>query len=316
MTLDPQVEGLLELLREQGMKDFSDMSVDAARSFMGAFIGLEGEPRDVADVQDRAVPGPDGHDIPVRIYRPEGGGPMPVLMYFHGGGYVLGHLEVADKPCRHLANATGCLVVSVEYRLAPEHKAPTAAEDCYAATAWVAEHAGELGGDGDRVAVSGDSAGGGLAAAVALMARDRGGPRLGVQLLIYPMIDAYGQYASRTENGDGYLLTQRSLRWFADQYLAAPADATNPYISPIHAPDLAGLPNAIVITAGYDPLRDEGEAYADRLEQAGVPLVRLPNPGMIHGFMWMTGVVDHAAGVYQRVGDLVREHLGSRSPVS
>ena len=314
MTLDPQAQGLLELLRQQGVKDFSEMSVAQARGFMGSFINLEGEPQGLAEVRDLTVAGPGAHHIPVRVYRPEGEGQAPVLMYFHGGGYVLGDLEVADRPCRQLANATGCLVVSVEYRLAPEHKAPAAAEDCYAATAWVAQHVGELGGDADHLAVSGDSAGGGLAAVVALMARDRGGPRLGLQVLVYPMIDTHGQYPSRTENGDGYLLTQRSLRWFADQYLAAPSDAKNPYASPIHATDLAGLPSAIVITAGYDPLRDEGQAYADRLEHAGVPVVRLPNPAMIHGFMWMNGVVDHTARVYQRVGDLVRERFGNRAP--
>jgi acetyl esterase len=239
-----------------------------------------------------------------------------MLLYFHGGGYVLGDLEVADKPCRHLANATGCLVVSVDYRLAPEHRAPTGAEDCYAATVWVAEHADELGGRAGELAISGDSAGGGLAAVVALMARDRGGPQIRLQLLIYPMIDARGRYPSRTENGEGYLLSSRSLDWFADQYLASAEDSGNPYVSPIHASDLAGLPSAVVITAGYDPLRDEGEAYADRLEQAGVPLVRLPNPGMIHGFMWMNGAVEHAARVYRRVGELVREQLGSRLPAS
>jgi acetyl esterase len=313
MTLDPQAEGLLEQLRQQGVKDFSDMSLEEARGFMRAFIALEGDPEDLAEVRKLAVPGPDGHQIPVRTYRPATETPPPVLMYFHGGGYVLGDLEVADRPCRQLANATGCLVVSVDYRLAPEHKAPVGAQDCYAATEWVARHAGELGGCDDNLAVSGDSAGGGLAAIVALMARDRGGPRVRLQLLIYPMIDAHGQYPSRADNGDGYLLTRRSLQWFADQYLAASEDATDPYVSPIHAPDLTGLPGAVVITAGYDPLHDEGEAYADRLEQAGVPLVRLPNPAMIHGFMWMNGAVDHTASVYQRVGELVREHLGSRA---
>ncbi|GAA5161659.1 alpha/beta hydrolase [Pseudonocardia eucalypti] len=311
MTLDPQAKGLLDQLREQGVPDFADMGVDQARGFMAAFLDLEGPSRPVAEVRDLDIPGPDGNRIPARVYRPSAE-PRPVLMYFHGGGWVLGGLEVADKPCRQLALATDCAVVSVDYRLAPEHKAPAAAEDCYAATAWAAEHPTEVGGNG-RLGVAGDSAGGNLAAVVSLMARDRGGPALSVQVPIYPITDVRCGHPSRTENGEGYLLTKRSMEWFEEQYLATGWDADNPYVAPLRAKDLSGLPAAAVITAGYCPLRDEGQAYAARLCEAGVPVLHLPNPSMIHGFMWMSGVIDHAAGVYQRLGGYVKEAMRGES---
>lgn len=309
MTLDTQALQLLGQLKAQGARDFSDMRVDEARAFMSAFIELEGESRDVAQVSEHDVPGPDGDPVRVRIYRPHASGTRPVIMYFHGGGFVLGNLDVADKPCRQLADVTGCVVVSVDYRLAPEYKAPAAAEDCYAATAWAAEHAGEFGGDGTRLAVAGDSAGGNLAAVVALMARDLAVPALRMQILIYPIIEIGGNRPSRAECGEGYLLTQRSLNWFDAHYLSAAPDAKNPYVSPIRAKTSAGLPRAIVITAGHDPLRDEGDAYARHLQQANVPVLHLQNPTMIHGFMWLGGVIDHSASVYEQVARYVLEHL-------
>jgi acetyl esterase len=304
MTLDPQAQGILSQLREQGVPDFSEMSVPQARDFMAAFPAMQGETQTVAEVSNQSVRGPDGNEIPVRVYRPSTE-PRPILMYFHGGGWVLGDLEVADKPCRQLANTADCVVVSVDYRLAPEHKAPAAADDCFAATVWAAEHADELGGNG-RLGVSGDSAGGNLAAVVALLARDRGGPALAVQTLIYPITDVGDDHPSRTENGEGHLLTRRAMSWFEDHYLATPQDVDNPYVAPLRAKDLSGLPPAAVITAGYCPLRDEGRAYAARLCDAGVEVLHLPSPTMIHGFLWMSGVVDHAAGVYRRLGGFIR----------
>jgi acetyl esterase len=306
MTLDPQVQGLLQQLAEQGAPDFSEMTVAEARAFMAAFLDLQGPPQPVFEVRELKVTGPDRNQIRMRLYRPQESGVRPVIVYFHGGGWVLGDLDVADKPCRQLANITDCVVVSVDYRLAPEHKAPAAAEDCYAATAWVAEHAGELGGDGARLAVAGDSAGGNLAVAVALMARDRGTPRLALHVPIYPITDVR---RSRLENGEGMLLTRRAMEWFEDHYLATPDDAANPYIAPLRAPELAGLPPAVVVTAGYCPLRAEGEAYVTRLRAAAVPAVHLPNPTMIHGFLWMGGVVNHTADAYERLGAAVRERL-------
>lgn len=304
MTIDPQVAGLLDQLKSQGVPDFSEMTVEDARGFVGAFIDLEGESQPVTEVRDVTINGPGG-DLALRVYRPFAETDRPVIAYFHGGGYVTASLDIADKPARQLANATGCVVVSVDYRLAPEAKAPAAAEDCYAATAWIAQNADAIGGDVSRLVVSGDSAGGGIAAAVAQMARDRGAPALALQLLLYPITDHNGDWPSFTENGEGYLLSHRALSWFSAHYLVDAAQADDPYVSPVRASDLSGLPPAIVVTAGYDPLRDMGDAYAERLAAAGVPVVHLPNPSMIHGFLWMAGVCDHAATVYAEIGNHV-----------
>jgi acetyl esterase len=247
----------------------------------------------VGSVVDRRIPGPAG-DIPVRVYTPNGTAPFPLLVYFHGGGWVLGGIDTHDGTCRSLANGAGCVVVSVDYRLAPEHRYPAAAEDCCAATQWAAAHAAELGADARRVAVGGDSAGGNLAAVVALMARDRGGPALVLQLLIYPATDARFDTASYRDNADGYLLTAADMRWFWDHYLGDSGRGAEPYASPLRAADLSGLPPALVITAEFDPLRDEGEAYAKRLEDAGVASRLSRYDGMIHGFFGMGQMIDRA----------------------
>lgn len=310
--MDAQAQGLLGTLARQGVRDFSEMSLAEARDFMNAFIPLQGPAEDVADVSDLTVAGSDGTGVPVRIYRPQSSKPRPVIVYCHGGGFALGTLAVADKPSRQLANATGCTVVSVDYRLAPEHKAPSAAEDAYAVVKWSADHAKDFGSDGTRLIVAGDSAGGNLAAVACLMARDRGGPRIALQMLLYPIVDLGfdRHYPSRVENADGRLLTVRALKWFYAHCLAAPGDAEKAYISPLRAADLAGLPDAIVLTAGFDPLRDEGEAYAARLREHGAHVTLLQNPGMIHGFLWMSGVIDHAKRVYAELGALARTRTG------
>lgn len=310
MTLDAQARGLLDAMAAQGARDFSEMTVAEAREMGLAFIDLEGEPEQVAEVSDRTIPGPAG-EVPVRVYRPAGDGPKPVILYFHGGGWVIGSIEVADKPCRLLANVVNAVVVSVGYRKAPEDLYPAAPEDCYAATAWVAEHAAELGADPARIVVAGDSAGGNLAAAVTLMARGRGGPAIAHQLLIYPAVDAGGEYVSRVENGEGYLLTKSAMDWFYGNYLAGPAQVEDPYVSPLRASSHTGLPSATVITAGYDPLRDEGDAYAAALTAAGVAVTHLKNPTMIHGFWWMAGVIGHTRVSYDEAGAAVRAALGS-----
>ncbi|NMH97186.1 alpha/beta hydrolase [Pseudonocardia acidicola] len=309
MALDAQAQGLLDAMAAQGMKGFDEMTVPEARDAGLAFIGLQGEPEDIAEVYDRTVPGPAG-EIPVRVYKPAGAGPHPVIVYFHGGGWVIGDIEVADKPCRTLSNVANCAVVSVGYRKAPEHTYPAAPEDCYAATKWVAENAGELGLDASRVAVAGDSAGGNLAAVVAQMAKQNGGPALVYQLLIYPAVDAGGEYPSRVENGEGYLLTKGAMDWFYGHYLENPNQAEEPRVSPIRG-DLSGLPPATVITAGYDPLRDEGNAYAAALADAGVTVEHLENPTMIHGFFWMLGAIEHTRGVYDQAGAHLRAAFGS-----
>lgn len=309
MIMDPAVAGLLDQLKAQGVPDFADMPVADARAFCNAFIDLQGAAVEVAGVADTAIAGPDGDEIPLRIYTPHtDGSARPVIVYFHGGGYALCSLEIADKPCRELANLTGCVVVNVEYRLAPEHPAPAAVDDCYAATCWAAREAGRYGGDGRRLAVAGDSAGGALAAGVALRARDEQGPEIGLQLLLYPITDVEASdFPSRTENGEGYLLTQRSMEHFAQLYLPEGHDPADPYVFPHRAPDLADLPPAVLVTAGFDPLRDEGISYGTRLQAAGVRVTHLHNPSMIHGFLWMGGVVPHQKTVVAQLADAVKE---------
>jgi acetyl esterase len=274
-----------------GAPPLNAQSATEARQSVAAFAQLGGDPETVGKVEDRKLPGPDG-TIPVRVYTPAGGGPFPVLVYFHGGGWVLCDLETHDPVCRSLANAAECIVVSVDYRLAPEHKFPAAGDDCYAATQWVMNNASLLDGDPDRVAVGGDSAGGNLAAVVTLMARDLGGRTPVFQLLVYPATDYYiPGTPSLEENADGYFLTRDDMVWFWNHYLNDQSEAADPYACPLRASSLAGLPPALVITAEFDPLRDEGEAYARRLGEAGASVELVRYDGMIHGFFSMAGVL-------------------------
>src|SRR5581483_1117552 len=301
MPLDPKARELLDQLAALGSPPLNELPVPEARQLLASLLVAPAEPARVAKVENRSIPGSAGA-IPIRIYTPEGTPPFPVLVWLHGGGWVLGSLETHDALCRSLARAVPAVVVAVDYRLAPEHKFPAAAEDAYAATAWVAAHAGEIGADARRVAVGGDSAGGNLAAVVSLMARDRGGPRLAHQLLVYPATDAGLEHASMRENADGYWLTRDMMAWFWNLYLGGARDGGSPLASPLRAQDLRGLPPATVITAEFDPLRDEGEAYAARLRAAGVPVDLRRWDGMIHGFFAMETIfpqgraaVEHAA---------------------
>ena len=246
---------------------------------------------EVAQVEDRLIPGPGG-DIWVRIYTPATGGPFPALVWFHGGGWYVGSIEMADGNARRLAVGADCVVVSVDYRLAPENKFPAAAEDCYAATAWVAKNAGEINADPRRIAVGGDSSGGNLAAVIALMARDRGEPPLVFQLLVYPVIQHKFDTKSYEENAVSYRPTRESMIYLWKAYLSDVSDAANPYAAPMEAKDLSGLPPALVITAEYDPLRDEGKAYAERLTQAGVPTTYTCYQGTMHYFFKSPGLID------------------------
>jgi acetyl esterase len=245
----------------------------------------------VDQVRDLKIPGP-ACEIPIRIYSPTAQSPAPALIYFHGGGWVLGDLESHDHVCRALANSASCVVLSVDYRLAPEHKFPAAVDDSYAATQWIAEHAGELGVDPSRIAVGGDSAGGNLAAVVSQLARDRGGPYIVYQLLIYPGTDMQMNLPSIDENADGPLLTKAAMLWFVDHYLNGVGDRINPLASPLLASNLQGLPPAMIITAECDPLRDEGEAYGLRLEDAGVRVDVQRYDGMPHGFFSFGAALD------------------------
>jgi acetyl esterase/lipase len=275
------------------------------------------EPPQVARVENRTVPGPAG-EIPVRIYWPAsaGGtaaaGGAPGVVFFHGGGWVICDLDTHDGQCRALANGVGAVVVSVDYRLAPEAKFPGALDDCLAATRWVADHATELGVDASLLAVAGDSAGGNLTAAVALKARDDGGPPLAYQAMIYPVIDSSGSrndYPSKTENATGYFLTRESMEWYRVQYLRTESDGDHPYCSPMFAESLEGLPPAFVLTAEYDPLRDEGEEYARRLVAAGVPTEVYRAPGMFHGFFGMDAILEGAKQAQELVFESMREAL-------
>ncbi len=245
----------------------------------------------VATVEDRPIPGPAG-EIPVRIYTPAGSAPFPVLVWFHGGGWVLGTLDGSDHVARELANAANCVVVSVDYRLAPEHSFPAAPDDCEAAYAWVLANAARLGGDPARVAVGGDSAGANLAAVVSLRARKQGTRPPVFQLLVYPVTDHNFARPSYLANGDGYMLTTLAMRWFWDAYVPVVEQRTHPDASPLHAADLSGLPPALVITAEFDPLCDEGEAYAELLRQAGVQVTLTRYDGMIHGFFVQFPAID------------------------
>lgn len=248
----------------------------------------DGDP--VHAVRDLLISGPGG-DLPIRVYRPGGDGPYPLIVFFHGGGWVLGSLDSHDPLCRTLSNACEAIVLAVDYRLAPEHAFPAPLLDCYAATRWAAEYGEEVGGDADRVIVAGTSAGGNLAACVSLLARDRGDPDIQYQVLIYPVTDVSLEYDSYDENDD-YPANRPGMAWYWDQYLDREIDGAHPYAVPMRARDLSGLPPATVLTAGYDGLRDEGTAYAERLATAGVPVEHRNYADMIHGFFGLTAVPD------------------------
>jgi acetyl esterase len=291
MPLDPQAQAFLEQIAAAGAPPLHELSVAEARQVIIELFGTQGDPEPVGAVAERTIPGAAGEML-TRIYTPYGTGPFPVLVYLHGGGWVIGNLEAYDATCRALTNAAGCIVVALEYRLAPEHKFPAALEDCYAATCWVAANTAAIGGDPRRIAIGGDSAGGNLTAVVSQMARDRGGPALVYQLLVYPVTNYGYDTASYRENADGYLLTRDAMVWFWNHYLRTAADGDNPLASPLRANDLRGLPPAMVLTAEFDPLRDEGEAYAMRLQEAGVPVTLKRYAGMIHGFFSLGAVLD------------------------
>jgi acetyl esterase len=291
MALDPQARAFLDQLAAMGAPPLTEATPEQARAAMSAMAAIGGEPEEKAATEDRAIPGPSG-DIPVRIYRPGGEARLPAIVFFHGGGFVIGDIGTHDGMCHQLATRVPAVVVSVDYRLAPEHRFPAAVDDCFAATEWVSAHAGELGADARRLAVAGDSAGGNLSAVVALRARDSDEPSIAFQLLVYPATDMTRSAASHRENGEGYLLTTELIDWFMAHYFGPAGDLRHRDASPLFVEDLSGLPPALVITAEFDPLRDEGEAYADRLRQAGVNARASRYDGMIHGFFGMDAVFD------------------------
>ena len=271
---------------------------------------LQSRPVGVARIEEMKIPGPGG-EIPIRVYWPRENGPLPVLVYYHGGGWVVGNLDTNDSLSRLLANKASAVVVSVDYRLAPEDRFPAAVDDCYAALEWVSRNADRLNVDPSRIALGGGSAGGNLTAAVALMARDRAGPRLAYQVMFYPATDLLDLSTdSHRDFADGYGLTGEQVEFFRDSYLPEVADRKNPYASPLLAESLEGLPPAIVITAGFDVLRDEGIAYAERLEAAGVPTIRAHYPSMIHGFVSMDRIFGEAEDAIDQAAAALSEAFG------
>jgi len=297
MALDPQAANVIELVIKSGRPAYHQLSPKDARQLFRETRPASTPPApQIGDVRDLTADGPLG-PIPIRVYRPAGmtdSRRLPALVFFHGGGWVIGDLETHDVACRQITAEAGVSVIAVDYRLAPEHKFPAAVDDAWAATRWIAAHAAELGIDADRLAVGGDSAGGNLAAVVALLARDAGAPRIRLQILTYPVTDLASESRSYEELADGYMLTRDGMRWFRAHYLGKEEDAADWRVSPLRAPSLAGLPPALVITAGYDPLRDEGEAYARRLREAGVTVDAVCFGGMIHGFVPMGRLIDTA----------------------
>ncbi len=285
MNLDPQIAEIIEAL-DAGFPPVHTMSGAQARATIRSRFVSPASPEEVGEVRDATVRGAGG-GIDVRIYRPaEMPGPVPTLVYAHGGGFVFCDLDSHDGLCRAFTNLIPAVVVSVAYRLAPEHPWPAAAEDVFAVAQWAARNADALGGDAHRIVVGGDSAGGNLAAAAALMARDRGAPTLAAQLLLYPMISPAFDTESYRLYGNGFYNPRPALQWYWDQYVPSPADREHPYAAPLNG-DLRGLPPAIVAIAGHDPLRDEGLAYGDALQRAGVTTTRLTFDGGVHGFMTM-----------------------------
>jgi acetyl esterase len=309
MPLDPNVKLLLDRMAEMDAPPMHTMTVEQARASMDAMVPLMGAGEEVASVTDRAID-VGGRTLPVRIYRPEGlgDGPAPTLVFYHGGGFVIGGLLSHDRDCRALANRGGCQVIAVDYRLAPEHPFPAAPEDAVAALDHVVNHADELGVDTDRLAVAGDSAGGNLAAVAALHARDSGIP-LCLQLLIYPAVAGIdAEFPSRIDNASGYMLDQDSIDWFMARYLpeGAPGDWR---AAPMLAASHADLAPALVITAEFDPLRDEGEAYAAKLQDAGVPAKASRYDGQIHGFFGMGALIPAATAAVDEAGAALRDAL-------
>jgi acetyl esterase len=311
MPVDPQIQQLLD--KGTGVPATHTLPVVVARAQYEARIALMAKPAGVAAVREQTIDGPGGR-LRIRIYTPHGTGPFSLLVFFHGSGFVLCSLDTHDGMCRNLCAGATCVVASVDYRLAPEHKFPAGIDDCLLASRWAAAHAAELGADPARIAIAGDSAGANMAAVTALRVRDEGGPALCGQLLLYPVTDYYAPGTpSYRENAEGFGLTRETMKWFWDHYLSHPSEGAHPHAAPLRAPVLSGLPPALVITAEYDPLRDEGEIYAEKLRAADVPVALSRYDGANHGFMFWVGVVDMAGTAMNEACEWLRGVFAQRT---
>ena len=303
MALDPILQAMVDNSKAQGRtQSLAEGGLQQARDAYAMMRAAGGQEAPIASVDDRAIPGPAG-DIPIRIYTPEGEAPFPVVVYFHGGGFTIGSVDSHDPVTRRMASESGAIVVSVDYRLAPEGRFPAAVDDCFAALQWIGDNASTFGGDPSRLAVAGDSAGGNLAAVTSIMAREAGGPNLALQVLVYPTTDVTREYPSHKENADGPFLTADTMRWFWEQYQP---DASDWRASPIVA-DLSNLPPALVVTGQYDPLRDEGKAYADKLRDAGNTVTYHNYETMPHVFLQLWGVLPAAKELSTEIAEALRK---------
>jgi len=312
-VIDPEARAYLDQTASLGLPPLAEQgAVEARRLNSLRAPSLAGELEDVALIEDGRLPGPGGH-IPFRLYSPAPDRILPVLLYLHGGGWVVGDLDTHDSVCRALARRAGCVVVALDYRLAPENPFPAAVEDAWAGLSWLHDHAADLGGDPDRIAVGGDSSGGNLSAVSAQRSRGRGGPRVAAQVLIYPVTDCDFEAPSYRDAATGYGLTAESMRWYWNQYLPDEARRVSPDASPLRAPDLSGLPPALVITCKLDPLASEGAAYAEALSSAGVRVEHVHEPDMIHGYIRMAGVVSRARKSWDDCAGFLRRELAAKT---
>jgi acetyl esterase len=306
MPLHPQAQAVCDAANALERPALADENLQLQREGFGMLMLLAGEPEPVHAVEDR-----DAEGVPVRIYRPSPDADLPIVVYLHGGGWTIGTVEQYDPVMRQVANAANAIVVAPEYRLAPEHPFPASLDDCWHALCWTAKNASTFGGDGSRLAVMGDSAGGNLSAVCALQARDAGGPELAMQVLVYPVTDCDLTTPSYGENRDGYLLTEDEMRWFFHCYTRGDIDATDWRISPLRVREVRGVAPALVLTAQYDPLRDEGEAYARRLAEAGVTVQKLRYDGMIHAFFGLSAAFDASRDAIDRSRTALRRAFGT-----
>ncbi len=313
MDLDIQAKAIVDRANTSDAPSIMESTPEQARKMMDAVLNLYGWPGpEMGSVKDIQVPGPAG-DITCRVFIPKGITPKaPVLIYFHGSGWVIGGLDSHENEARHYADGANCIVVVPDYRLAPEHKFPGAAEDCYAVLCWVGDNATKLGGNPDNIAIAGDSAGGNLTAAVSQIALRRDGPALVYQILVYPVCDTHHHWDSYQRNSEGYYLTTAAMAWFREQYLSSEADREDYRASPVLGDQLTGLPPALVMTAGFDPLCDEAEAYARRMREAGVEVEYLCYENQIHGFVSFAGAIDDGKEFIARASTALHKAFGSK----